>query len=58
MIDPMELGPTICHVTEHLKFKMADIKPEVDYMSLGILDRSEIPSENYRFSRIMNPKEL
>ena len=30
MIDPMELCPTIFHVAQHLKFKMADMKPEVE----------------------------
>ena len=30
MIDPMELCPTKFHVAQHLKFKMTDMKPEVD----------------------------
>ena len=30
MIDQMELCPTVFHVAQHLKFKMADMKPEVD----------------------------
>ena len=30
MIDPMELYSTIFHVAQHLKFKMADMKPEVE----------------------------
>ena len=36
MIDAMELCPTMFSVAQHLKFKMADMKPE-DELDLFIL---------------------